>query len=119
MILINDLDVGVEGWVGKIEDDTKVGGVVDSVEHCRRLQRDSNRIQKWAEKWQMEFNPEKCEVVHFGRTNSKAESKVNGRILGSVEEQRDLGVYVHRSLKVASQVDRAVKKAYGVLAFIS
>ena len=37
----------------------------------------------------------------------------------SVEEQRDLGVYVHRSLKVATQVDRALKKAYGVLAFIS
>jgi len=42
-----------------------------------------------------------------------------GSVLGNVEEQRDLGVYVHRSLKVATQMDRAVKKAYGVLAFIS
>ncbi|XP_059805558.1 uncharacterized protein LOC132380631 [Hypanus sabinus] len=97
----------------------KVGGGVDSVEDCRRLQRDIDRMQKWAEKWQMEFNLEKCEVVHFGRTNSKAEYKVNGRILGSVEEQRDLGVHVHRSLKVASQVDRVVKKVYRVLTFIS
>jgi len=36
----------------------------------------------------------------------------------SVDEQRDLGVHVHRSLRFATQVDRAVKKAYGVLAFI-
>ena len=106
-------------WVGKFADNTKVGGVVHSVEDCQRLQRDIDRMQKWAEKWQKEFNPEKCEVVYFGRTNSKAEYNVNGRILGSVEEQKDLGVHVPRSLKVASQVDRVVKKAYGVLGFIS
>ncbi|XP_059831389.1 uncharacterized protein LOC132397106 [Hypanus sabinus] len=44
---------------------------------------------------------------------------INGRILGSVGEQRNLGVHVHRSLEVASQVERVVKKAYGLLAFIS
>jgi len=77
-------------------------------------QRDIDRMQSWAEKWQMEFNLEKWEAIHFGRTNLNAEYRVNGRTLGSVEEQRDLGV-----LKVATQVDRAVKKAYGVLAFIS
>jgi len=60
------------------------------------MQRDIDRIQSWAEKWQMGFNPEKCEVIHFGRTNMNAEY----RVLGNVEEQRDLGVYVHRSLKV-------------------
>ena len=61
VIFINDLDIGIEGWVGKCADDTKVGGVVDSVEGCQRLQRDIDRMQRWAEKWQMEFNPEKCE----------------------------------------------------------
>jgi len=33
--------------------------------------------------------------------------------------QRDLGVEVHRSLKVRSQMEKVVKKAYGMLAFIS
>ncbi|MDZ1603208.1 reverse transcriptase family protein, partial [Klebsiella pneumoniae] len=119
VIFINDLDMEVEGWVSKFADDTKIGGIVDTEEGCCGLQRDLDRLQSWAEKWQMEFNPEKCEVVHFGRTNKNAKYWVNGRVLGSVEEQRDLGVYVHRSLKVATQVDRAVKKAYGVLAFIN
>lgn len=43
---------------------------------------------------------------------------VNGRALGSVE-QRDLGVNLYSSLKVASHADRLVKKAFGTLAFIS
>eukprot|EP00061_Rhincodon_typus_P001239 g14145.t1 len=75
-------------------------------------------MQSIAKKWQMEFNPEKCEVIHFGRLNLRAEYRDRGRILGSEEEQRDLGVHVHRSLKIATQVDRFVKKTYGVLSFI-
>ena len=34
-------------------------------------------------------------------------------------EQRDLGVFVHRSLKAEGQVSRVVIKAYGTLAFIN
>eukprot|EP00061_Rhincodon_typus_P006289 g26780.t1 len=43
---------------------------------------------------------------------------VNGRTLNSTDVQSDLGVRVHCSLKVATQVDKVVKKAYGMLAFI-
>ena len=76
VIFINDLEEGTEGWVSKFANDTKIGGVVDEVEGCYRLQRDIDRLQNWAEKWQMEFNPEKCEVIHFGRMNMNAEYRV-------------------------------------------
>ena len=36
----------------------------------------------------------------------------------AVIEQRDLGVQIHSSLKVESQVDKVVKKALGMLGFI-
>ena len=66
----------------------------------------------------MEFNPEKCEVMHFGRSNLTRRYIVKCLTLGSSEEQRDLGVFVHRSLKAERQVDRVVKKTYGTLTFI-
>jgi len=58
VIFINDLDEGVEGWV-RIRRLVlySPGGVVDSEEGYCRLQRDIDRMQSWAEKWQMEFNP--------------------------------------------------------------
>lgn len=35
------------------------------------------------------------------------------------EEQSNLGVYIHNSLKVAEQVDMVIKKAYRMPPFIS
>ncbi|MBB6707133.1 reverse transcriptase family protein [Proteus mirabilis] len=118
VIYINDLDASIRGTVSKFADDTKIGGVVDSEEGYLRLQQDLDQMGQWAEKWQMEFNSDKCEVLHFGKANLSRTYTLNGKVLGSVAEQRDLGVQVHSSLKVESQVDRIVKKAFGMLSFI-
>ena len=61
---------------------------------------------KWADEWQMELNPEKCEVIHFGRCNLTRKYSMNGKTLGCSEEQRDIDVFVHRSLKAERQVYR-------------
>ena len=57
-------------------------------------------------------------TFHFGRSNTDRKYTVNGRTLKNIDSQRDLGVQVHSSLKVAMQVEKVVKKAYGMLAFI-
>ena len=54
---------------------------MDSAEGCGRLQRDIDKLQSWAERWQMELNAEKCEVIHFGRSNRITEYWANGKIL--------------------------------------
>eukprot|EP00061_Rhincodon_typus_P013261 g39527.t1 len=45
-----------------------VVGVVDSEGYIRE-QRDIDQMGRWAEEWQMEFNLDKCVVLHFGKTN--------------------------------------------------
>ena len=97
----------------------KITNAVDSEEDCYRLQEDINGLVRWAEKWQMEFNPEKCEVMHLSRSNKVNGSTINGSILRDIEQVRILGVNVHRSQKVAGQVDKVVKKAHGIPSFIS
>lgn len=67
----------------------------------------------------MEFNPRKCEVLHFKRLNVRGNYTVNGKTLNSIDMQRDLGVQFHSSLKLPTQVDRVVKAAYGMIAFIA
>ena len=67
----------------------------------------------------MEFNLNKCKVMHFGRSNSGGRYKINGKTIRSIDTQKDPGIQVHRSLKVAAQLEKVVKKAYGMLAFIA
>ena len=57
-------------------------------------------------------------VVHFGRSNRMIEYNIKGKTLGSVKDQKGLGVQVLRTLKAVSQVKAVVKVAYGILAFI-
>ena len=59
IIYINDIDDYVGGRISKFADDTKIGWVVNSEVECLALQEDIDGMIKWADKWQMEFNPEK------------------------------------------------------------
>ena len=51
----------------------------------------------------MEYNVDKCEVIHFGRNNSKMDYCAEGP-----------GVFV-----VRLQVQQVIKKANGILSFIA
>eukprot|EP00061_Rhincodon_typus_P009225 g32550.t1 len=50
--------------------------------------------------------------------DEKADYYLNSGSLGKGEVQRDLGVMMEQSLKVAMQMQQAVRKANGMLAFI-
>lgn len=67
----------------------------------------------------MEFIQGKCELLHFERSNIKGKYAVNGRILGNIDINMDLGVQVHSSLNGVTRRDRMINKLDGMLAFIS
>ena len=64
---------------------------MNRVEDGEGLQRDLDRLSEWAMIWQMEYNVDKCEVIHFGGNNSKLEYYLNGNKLKHATVQRDLG----------------------------
>eukprot|EP00061_Rhincodon_typus_P003100 g19268.t1 len=78
-----------------------------------------DRLDEWANQWQMQYNLDKCEVLHFGNKNKKADYYPNGCKLGERCLQLDLGVLLHQSLKVSVQVQQAVKKANGMVTSIT
>ena len=58
-IYINDLEENIAGLMNQFADDTKIGGFADSDEDHQRIQQDIDQLETWAERWQMEFNPDK------------------------------------------------------------
>jgi hypothetical protein len=92
-----------------------VGHGVSTPEEAGVLQECLDNLVKWAEELGMQFNAEKCKVMHVGRSNQRFQYSMGGVVLGETEEEKDVGVTINRSLKPSGQCTRAANTARGVL----
>ena len=97
LIYINDIDDCAEEItiLNKFADDTKLGHLVDRAEDVDTLQRCLHKLQDWALRWGMSFNVQKCKVMHLGRHNNRAQYVMNGTMLETTSQERDVGVMVN------------------------
>ena len=123
IIFINLFDLAVKDNVkllSKFADDTKVGCIVDTENDVKNMQYVLDKVVEWADLWQMQYNGDKCKVLHFGRQNTGAHYAMGGYApAGSILEkpalEKDLGVIISTDLKPALQCQAAAKKANSVL----
>ena len=89
------------------------------------FQEDIDAVSAWSKKRDLKFNVAKCCVLHFGRSNIKAQNtcNINGTQLRSDSNKKDLGVLFSSNLKfnehIGLHVDSIAKKANQKLGIIA
>ncbi|PKU46899.1 spermine hypothetical protein [Limosa lapponica baueri] len=93
-IFINSMDSETECTLSKFLVNTNLCGAVNTLEGRNAIQRDFDRLERWACVNLMKFNNAKCKVLHVGQHNPKHKYRLGREWIESNPEKKVLGVLV-------------------------
>lgn len=121
LIYINDITANVKSKIKIFADDTKIYREMnDPIADTAILQSDLNSVSEWANKWQMRFNIDKCELMRITHSRDKSvpNYSLEEKSLNVVQHVKDLGVTVSSDLSWNKHVGTTINKANKVLGII-
>lgn len=107
---INDLDE----YPIQFPNDTKIGDIVDSEENCKV----TDLLGKQSMKGLVQFNSDKYKEKHFGKLKQARNTQSIAGLYRVLLNNKNAFWKPYSTLKVTTQVDRVVKKAYIMVAVI-
>ena len=122
-IYINDASSIIKNKICLYADDSKIIGPIYDPQSTKDIQADLDALSTWAKTWRLEFNIQKCKVIHFGANNPLSQYFMESNCgfkqpLTTSHCEKDLGVLVDNKLKFNLHTQSAVAKANQTLGII-
>ncbi len=118
VIYTNNINVGLNNFIAKYADDTKIGNSAISNSDRQSLQEDLNKISAWSDRLEMPFNVNKCHIFRLGTGNQKYDYEICGVKLENVQCVKDAGVMIASNLKFSEHCKVTAFKSSRMLGFI-
>ena len=120
LVHINDISNDVQSGVRLFADDCVCYRIIESIEDCKQLQKDIDKLGAWAEKWGMRFQPVKCNMMCLNRRRSRIEFtyKLKGQDLVFLDSIKYLGVTITNNLHWGKHIEDICAKAYRILGLL-
>ena len=120
LIYINDLPDDISSQVRLFADDTALYLTIEGADDGVALQKDLDKLAVWEARWDMEFNPSKCQVVQVtgSRKTINCTYRLHGYVLETVTSAKYLGVGVSSGLTWNSHINRITGNANKTLGFL-
>ena len=118
IVFINDLPDNITNSCKIFADDTKVYGPTSNQ---NSLQKDLLTMMTWSKTWQLNFNIDKCSILHLGKNNEQSNyflDKDKKNVLKKTTCEKDIGVTFADNLNFDKHIDNVVKKANQVTGLI-
>ena len=113
ILYINDISEGTESSIRLFADDCILYRVIGGAGDAEVLQSDLDRLCKWAEKWQMSFNTNKCSVLSVTKKRNPLVNLYNmqGSSLQHCDQHPYLGVQLTKEMCWGPHIHKTTAKA--------
>ena len=117
ILFINDLPDCIQSQIKLFADDLKM---ISNASDKKSIDNDLKSLEQWEKTWLLEFNSEKCKVLHVNfNGNQNLKYLLNGSVMKESEQEKDLGVLTSGNLLWNDQINSCISKANQMICWIT
>jgi len=91
-IFVGDVNSRIECTLSQLANDTNLCGAVNTVEGRDAIQRNLDRLERWAHVNLVKFTKAKCKILHLSQGSPKHKHRLGREWIESSPEEKGLGV---------------------------